>query len=88
MGQTTVNATSTVPVFTVPSGLCNVTFYTLSAPTLFVGTRNTVNANNGLQCHSIPTSFTNYVSSSGATFFAANTAASSAVVNYIIVTDQ
>jgi len=77
-----------VPLFTVPSGLCNVTFYSLSVPTVFVGTSNKVSAVSGLQCHSIPTSFVNYVSSSGGTFWGANTAATPASVNFIIVTAQ
>ena len=88
MGQATVPNASTVSMFTVPGGLCNVTFYSLSAATVFVGTSNKVSATNGLTCHSIPTSFYNYVSSSGATFWGANTAGTSAVVNFIIVTDQ
>ncbi len=88
MGQVPVANASTVPMFTVPSGLCNVTFWSLSSATVFVGTSTAVTSTNGLQCHSIPTSFFNYVSSKGATFYGANTALTSAVVNYIIVTDQ
>lgn len=88
MGQATVPTTSTVPLFVVPAGLCNVTFYSLSAPTVYVGTTSRVSATSGLQCHSIPTSFVNYVSSSGATFFGANPSGSPASVNYIIVTAQ
>lgn len=88
MGQTTVASTSTVPIFTIPSGLCNATFWNLSNANVYVGTSTAVTAVNGLQCHSIPTTFFNYVSSKGAVFYGANTAATPAVVNFIIVTDQ
>lgn len=88
MGQATVNGTSTVPIFTVPSGLCNVTFWNVSTPNIYVGTSTAVTATNGLVCHSIPTTFSNYVSSKGATFYGANTSATGGVVNFIIVTDQ
>lgn len=88
MGQVTVPNASTVALFTIPGGLCNATFWNLSAANVYVGTSTAVTAVNGLQCHSIPTSFFNYVSSKGAVFYGANTAGTSAVVNYIIVTDQ
>jgi hypothetical protein len=88
MGQVTVPNASTVSLFTVPPGLCNATFWNVSAGTVFTGTSTAVTSANGLQCHSIPTSFSSYVSSKGATFYGANTGATSAVVNYIIVTGQ
>lgn len=87
MGQVNVINT-TAPIFTVPSGLCNVTFWNVSNVNCYVGTSTRVTTANGLQCHSIPTSFSNYVSSPGATFYGANPTASTATVNYIIVTDQ
>lgn len=87
MGQVSV-VNSTAALFTIPSGLCNVTFWNVSAVNVYVGTSTAVTTTNGLQCHSIPTSFNNYVSSKGATFYGANPTASTAVVNYIIVTDQ
>ena len=89
MGQVTVGTSSTVPLFTVPSGLCNATFWNVSAGTAYVGTSTTVTSVNGLQCHSIPTSFFSYVSSKGATLYGANTSATTpAVVNFILVTGQ
>lgn len=87
MGQINV-VNTTAPIFTVPSGLCNVTFWNVSNVNVYVGTTSRVGTVNGLQCHSIPTSFSNYVSSSGTTFWGANPTASTATVNYIIVTDQ
>lgn len=88
MGQATVPTASTVAIFTVPPGLCNVTFWNVSTPNVYVGTSTAVTATNGLVCHSIPTSFFSYVSARGATFYGANTAATGAAVNYIISTDQ
>jgi hypothetical protein len=88
MGQVTVANASTAVLFTVPPGLCNMTFWNVSAGTVFVGTSTAVTSANGMQCHSIPTSFFTYVSSKGATFYGANTGATSAVVNYLLSTDQ
>jgi hypothetical protein len=88
MGNIVVANSSTVPMFTVPPGLCNVTFWNISAGTVFVGTSTAVTSANGMQCHSIPTSFSNYVSSRGATFYGANTSGVASTVNYILVTDQ
>ena len=88
MGQATVPSASTVKLFTIPSGLCNATFWNVSTPNIYVGTSSAVTAVNGLVCHSIPTSFSNYVSSSGATFWGANTSATGGIVNYVIVTAQ
>ena len=88
MGAISVSSGSTVPLFTVPAGLCNVTFWQTGSGTVFTGTSTALTSTNGLQCHSIPTSFFNYVSSKGATLYGANTSGLSGTVNYIIVTDQ
>jgi hypothetical protein len=91
MGSATVPTTGTVPLFTIPASLCNVTFYNLgTGSTVFVGTSTAVSSLNGLQCHSIPTSFFTYVGNKGATFYGtqfggAQTAATT--INYIITTD-
>lgn len=87
MGQATCPTGAVNALFSVPAGLCNVTFYNLNtAVTVYVGTSTAVTSVNGLQCHSIPTSFFSYVGSRAATFY--GTASSSgAVVNYIISTD-
>lgn len=89
MGQVNVVASATVPLFTVPSGLCNVTFWNVSGLNVYVGTGTALTSSNGLQCHSIPTNFFTYVGSKGATFYGCGTAAASntATVNYIISTD-
>ena len=91
MSSIPVATASTVPLFVVPPGLCNVTFWNSSAAAnnvVFVGTSTAVTSANGLQCHSIPTSFFSYVSSRGATFYGGNTSGQPGTVNYIIVTDQ
>lgn len=88
MGQVTISNASTAPLFTVPSGLCNVTFWNISSGTVYVGTSTAVTTTNGMQCHSIPTSFFSYVSSKGATLYGANTSGNAATVNYVISTDQ
>ena len=90
-GNISVSSGSTVPLFVVPSGLCNVTFWnssTAASNVVYVGTSTVLTSSNGLQCHSIPTSFFNYVSSKGATFYGANTSGTTGIVNYAIVTDQ
>lgn len=88
MGQIAVAGGSTVPLFRVPSGLCNVTFWNNTpAATIYVGTSTSVTAANGLVCHSIPTSFNNYVSSGGAQFWG-TVSTGPGTISYIIVTDQ
>jgi hypothetical protein len=87
MGQVNVY-NATVPVFTLPAGLCNCTFWNVSATNLYLGTNAAVTISNGLQCHSIPTNFFTYVSNKGATIYGANPTAFTATINYIIVTDQ
>jgi hypothetical protein len=86
MGQVNVINT-TAPIFTVPPGLCNITFWNVSGTNVYVGTSTTASTVNGLQCHSIPTSFFTYVGSRGATFYGANPTSGTATVNYILTTD-
>lgn len=86
MGQVSiVTGTGVQPVFTVPAGLCNVTFWN-TASTIFMGSGSAVTATNGMQCHSIPTNFFTYVGSRGATFYG-TVPSGTAMVNYIISTD-
>lgn len=86
MGQANV-VNSVQPLFTVPAGLCNVTFWNVSNVNVYVGTSTAVTSSNGLQCHSIPTNFFTYVGSKGATFYGNNPTASTATVNFIICTN-
>lgn len=89
MGQATVPTASTVALFTVPPSLCNVTFWSVSAVPVYIGTSTAVTTANGLVCHSIPTSFMTYIGSKGAVFYGVNTNATTvASVQFILVTDQ
>jgi hypothetical protein len=68
-----------------------VTFWnssTSATNVVSVGTSTAVTSANGLQCHSIPTSFFSYVSSRGTTLYGANTSGSVGLINYVISTDQ
>ncbi len=87
MGQVSLTS-QTIPIFTLPAGLCNCTFWNVSGVNVYVGTSTAVTATNGLQCHSIPTNFYTYVSSRGQVLYGANPTASAATINYMIVTDQ
>ena len=92
MGAATVpSGTTGTPLFPVPPSYCNVTFYNLSAATVWVGTSTAVTAANGMQCHSVPTNFESFIGSKGGMFYGTtgSTAASSvATVQYLISTDQ
>ena len=89
MGQAVVSTAATSQLlFRVPPGLCNVTFWNPgTTATIYVGTGTAVTATNGLVCHSIPTSFSSYVSSGGATFWG-TVSSGPGTISYIIVTDQ
>lgn len=88
MGQVPVAGGSVVPLFRIPSGLCNVTFWNNTpTATIYVGSSTTVTAANGLTCHSIPTNFFQYVSSSGGQFWG-TVASGPGTISYIVVTDQ
>lgn len=55
----------------LPAGQCNVTFWNPSATgTAYIGSGPTVSASNGLQCHSVPTSFNTYTGNKGIQIYA------------------
>ena len=89
MGAATVpSGTTATYLFTIPPSLCGVTFYNLSVATVWIGTSTSTTSANGLQCHSIPTTFTTYVGSKGASIYGTTGSASSAAtISYIINTD-
>lgn len=91
MGSATVPASTTgTLLFMIPASLCNVTFYNLGASTCWLGTSTATTSANGLQCHSIPTSFFAYVGNKGTGIYGAagGTASTYATsVQYIINTD-
>jgi hypothetical protein len=91
MGGATVPAGTTAALlFTVPPSFCNVTFYNLSAASVWVGTSTAVTSANGMLCHSLPTNFQTFVGSRGATFYGttgSTVASSAATVQYLISSD-
>jgi hypothetical protein len=91
MGAATVpSGTTGTLAFRLPAGQCNVTFYNLSGPIIWVGTSTAVTSANGLQCHSIPTSFNTYIGNAGVGLYAttgSTAAASAATLNYILNTN-
>lgn len=71
MGNATVPTSGTVPLFFLPAGQCNVTFWNPSTSgTAYVGSGTAVSSANGLQCHSIPTSFNTYIGNKGMQLYA------------------
>lgn len=88
MGSATVpSGTVGTALFPVPAGLCNVTFYNISTAVVWLGTSTATTSVNGMQCHSIPTSFVTYVGSQGARIYGTTGSASSvATVQYLIST--
>jgi hypothetical protein len=92
MGAATVPAGLTgTYLFTVPPSYCNVTFYNLAAASVWVGTSTAVTAVNGMQCHSLPTTFQTFMGSKGATFYGttgSTVSTSVATISYIIETAQ
>lgn len=88
IGQMSIPGSATVPAFTIPSGPCSVTWYSLSVQAIFLGTSNQVSSVNGLNCHSVPTSMQGYMTSKGSQIWATTGNATAATLNYAIITDQ
>ncbi|HEV2355690.1 MAG TPA: hypothetical protein VGR89_15690 [Puia sp.] len=88
-----VPSSGTVPLFTVPASLCNVTFWNIGTGIAYIGvgtsptTAPPLTSSNGLTCHSIPTSFSTYTGSRGAYLWATSNGTASSV-QFIISTDQ
>jgi hypothetical protein len=96
MGSATVPASTTgTYLFSVPPSFCNVTWYTLGAPTIYLGTGTagtTLGGTNpsGVQCHSIPTTINGYLGSKGASIYGATSGTASSLattLQYIISTN-
>jgi hypothetical protein len=91
VGAATVPAGTTgTLLFTVPPSWCNVTFYNLSAATVWIGTSTAVTTANGLMCHSLPTSFQTFMASKGAPFYGttgSTVSTSVATIQYCISTE-
>jgi len=91
MGQAGIlPGTAATPLFMVPPGLCNVTFYNLSAASAWIGTSTAVTSANGMQCHSVPTTFQGFMGSRGAMFYGttgSTVSTSVATIQFIVVSD-
>jgi hypothetical protein len=89
MGQIPVIATNApVALFTLPPGLCNVIFWNAATATCYVGTSTALTTTNSLVCHSIPTQVSSYVSSGPATFYGSVPTSGTALINFVLATDQ
>lgn len=88
MGQSTVPASNTVPLFQIPPGLVNVTIYNVNtaATNVYIGTTAKVTSTDGMVCHSIPTSFFGYMGSSGIMLYGTTGGAVASSINYVIST--
>ena len=88
MGAATVpSGTTGTLLFRLPAGQCNVTFYNLSTATVWVGTSTATTSANGIQCHSIPTSFFTYIGNGGGAIYGttgSTVGTSVATINYIL----
>jgi hypothetical protein len=88
MGQATVPASSTVPIFTIPPGPTSVTFYNVSGATVFCAVSPTFPTATALNLHTVPVTFQAFVSSKGATIYGTTGGTAVASVNYIMDTAQ
>ena len=88
IGAWSVPASGTFPIFTVPPGPVSVTFWNIGVQAVYIGASTTVSVNNGLNCHSIPTSFNTWPFSKGQQLFATTGNATAATIQYIVSTGQ
>ena len=87
IGSATVPSSNTVPVFTLPAGLCNFTIYQpTQAQAVYVGTSANVTAANGLPVPVTPLQQETYVAGKGVTYFATTGNNTAASFQYMICT--
>ena len=86
IGNATVPSSGTVSLFSLPASQCNVTLWQIGTGLAYIGTSKTVSSTSGLQCHSIPTSFFNYVGNAGGTLWATSNGTACSI-QYILVTN-
>lgn len=84
MAQYTVS-TSTAPIFTIPPGSFNCTFYAATSG-VFIGMATAVTNVNGYQVPTTATRFEGYLSTRGGQVYGFATAGTT--INVIMVTDQ
>lgn len=86
-GQATVPTNSTVPVFTLPAGLCNFTVFQPSGPQpVYLGASPSVSAANGMPVPVTPLSQESYNTAKGITYYATTGNASASSFHYLIST--
>ena len=88
IGQWSVPASATIPIFTIPPGPAAVTFWNAGTQACYIGASTTVSVTNGLQCHSIPTSFNTWPFSKGLQLYATTGDNTAATIQYIVSTAQ
>jgi hypothetical protein len=87
LGQATVPSSSTVPVFTLPSGVANFLVFQPSQPQqVFIGTSPNVTATSGAPVPVTPLSTELYVASKGVTYYGTTGNATASSFHYLIST--
>ena len=88
IGAWSVAASSTAAIFTIPPGPVAVTFWNVGAQAVYIGASTAVSVTNGLNCHSIPTTFNTFPFSKGQQLYATTGNATAGTIQYIIATGQ
>jgi hypothetical protein len=88
IGQWSVPASATVPIFTIPPGPVSVTFWNAGTQACYVGASTSVSTTNGCQCHSIPTQFNTWPFSKGQQLYATTGNGTAGTIQYIVSTGQ
>jgi hypothetical protein len=88
IGAWSVPASSTAAIFTIPPGPVSVTFWNVGAQAVYIGASTLVSATNGLNCHSIPTTFNTWPFSKGQQLYATTGNSTAGTIQYIVSTGQ
>lgn len=88
IGAWSVPASGTAPIFNIPPGPVSVTFWNVGAQAIYIGASSAVTISNGLQCHSIPTTFNSWPFSKGLQLWATTGNATAGTIQYIVSTAQ
>jgi hypothetical protein len=88
IGQWSVPASGTAPIFNIPPGPVSVTFWNVGTQAVYIGASTAVTVNNGLQCHTIPTTFNTFPLSKGQQLYATTGNGTAGTVQYIVSTAQ
>jgi len=87
VGLATVPSSSTVPVFTLPAGLCNFTIFQPTNPqAVYIGTSARVNTTGGMPVPVTPILQESYNSTGGVTYYATTGNGTASSFCYIIST--